>query len=780
MKQLPQSLNAWRQWPQFILCDGKMPVDVSREAIDPHNPANWMDADTAIATADLLGLQVGFVFTKDDPFWFLDGDHCIEGNQYTPIAQQLLTVFKGAAFELSTSGTGIHLFGCGEAPEHAKKNKEYGIEFYTEGRFVLLTANYADGEVWLDWGEQLQWLVDSYFRPRTDGDRTDWRDTPVDEWSGPTDDDVLIGKMLATRGSTESMFGTGVNISDLWGANVERLAQRYPTLNDKDHYDRSSADAALASHLAFWTGKNHERVLRLMLKSGLVRDKWEKHKQYLTMTITNAVNGCQNVYNNGHREQVQVTTTPAVSGAVIDPVRTSGSQFMAANQQEDYFKNCVYLIRNHGILTPNGAILKPDQFKAAYAGYTFAVDSMNEKTTKSAWEAFIDNQAVKFPRVDGVCFRPGMAPLSVVEEEGFRLVNTFVPINVRRTQGDPGIFLEHMRRLFPIQSDRDIIMAYMAAVVQHMGTKFQWCPIIQGGEGNGKTVISRVIEHAIGSRYTHYPNAADLAGNGLKFNGWIEGVGFVGIEEIYVSDRRELTEPLKVFVTNDRMEIQHKGQGQYTGDNLANIIMYSNHKDCMKMTYDQRRYFMIFTAQQTEADLNAQGMDGNYFNRLYDWLKKEDGYAIMAEYLHTYQIPDELNPATSLQRAPKSSSIHEAVTSSLGVVEQHILEAVDEGRQGFRGGWISSKCLNDLLTEIRYDSKISPQRRKTILEGLGYTRHPWLNNGRVDNPVAAEGGKSVLYFKGKLDDARVGAAEVKNQYEQAQGYLSAPGLTVVK
>jgi hypothetical protein len=473
------------------------------------------------------------------------------------------------------------------------------------------------------------------------------------------------------------------------------------------------------------------------------------------------------------------TLTPQISGQSLEPVMTTGSQFMSPDQQREYFKGCVYVTRNHGILMPNGAILKPDQFKAKMGGYMFATDGQNEKTTKSAWEAFTENQGVRFPKVDGVCFRPGLEPLSVIEEEGFNLVNTFVPINVRRTQGDPAIFLDHMRRLFPVKSDRDIIMAYMAAVVQHMGTKFQWCPIIQGGEGNGKTVISRVIEHAIGSRYTHYPNAADLAGNGLKFNGWIEGVGFVGIEEIYVSDRRELTEPLKVFVTNDRMEIQHKGQNQYTGDNLANIIMYSNHKDCMKMTYDQRRYFMIFTAQQSEADLIEQGMGGDYFNRLYDWLKKEDGYAIMAEYLHTYEIPDELNPATSLQRAPKSSSIHEAVAGSMGVVEQHILEAVDEGRQGFRGGWISSKCLNDLLKEIKYDGKISPQRRKTILEGLGYQRHPWLTNGRVDNPVAAEGSKSVLYYKGQLG-VKVGAADIKHQYEQAQGYTSAPGLTVVK
>lgn len=650
------------------------------------------------------------------------------------------------------------------------------MEFYTEARFILLTGDHASGNIWIDWSKQLQWLVDTYFPIETVGS-VEWSDQPVPEWSGPTDDDVLIGKMVGSRGGAGQVFGGKASIDDLFNGNTDALSRVFPSLNDSDPYDRSSADAALAAHLAFWTGKNHQRILDIMRRSALVRDKWDKHRSYLERTIVNAVNNCRNVYASSKPELEPQVPAPTIG---LTPTMTTGVQFLSAHQQVEYFRDCVYVIRSHGVLTPNGSTLKPDQFKAAYAGYTFALDAQNEKTTKSAWEAFIDNQAVRFPRVDGICFRPTMPSMSIVHEEGFNLVNTFVPFKPVRTPGDPSLFVNHMRRLFPVQSDYEIIMAYIAAIVQYPGRKFQWCPIIQGAEGNGKTVISRVIERTIGSRYTHYPNASDLSGNGLKFNGWIEGNLFIGIEEIYVSDRRELTEPLKVFVTNDRMEIQHKGGNQYTGDNLANIIMYSNHKDCMKLTPDQRRYFLVFCPQQTEADLIREGMNGEYFNRLYDWLKLEGGYAVVADYLLSYQIPAHLNPATVCMRAPKSSSLQEAVSGSMGLVEQHIFEAIDEDRVGFRGGYISSKALDNLLRDIRYDAKISPQKRLQILQSLGYDRHPWLYRGRVDNPIMAEGCKSIIYIKPEsLTGPRVSPGQVKADYEAAQGYSAKPGLAAV-
>jgi len=775
MKELPPSLAGWSAYPQFILCKGKVPVNPSLEPINPHAPEYWMGHEEAISYAELLDLGVGFVFTANDPFWFIDVDHCIVDGKWNSIAEQLLTVFAGCATEISTSGEGLHIFGTGQAPNHSSKNTVFGVEFYTEGRYVLLTGIAAQGDVQKG-PEHLNWLSESYFPPKAAIISEAWRNTPVPEWSGPVDDEILIAKLMAQP----AKFGGRASVADLMAGNVGILAANYPPLNDRDPYDRSSADHALANHLAFWTGKNHDRIWRIMCQSKLLREKWNKHKNYLAMTITNAVDGCQNVYGNVNRESVGNIVGNSSLTTDEEAYLRTGVQFLSPHQQLTYFKDCCYVAREHGILIPNGILLKPDQFKAVYGGYSFSINAENIHPTKNPWEAFLDNQAVRFPRADATIFNPKLESRKIIIEDGLKLINTYVPVDIKRIKGDPSRFITHLHKLFPDDRDRAIFMAYMAAMVQHQGTKFQWCPIIQGSEGNGKTLFNRCVEAAIGSRYCHSPKASDLSSGGLKFNGWIVGKCGIFIEELFSSERFNLADAVKPMLTNDRIEVQFKGRDQYTAYVVANFMMGSNHKDPIKITYDQRRYWMHYCPQQSEADIRRDGMGGRYFVEIYDWLKNHDGYAIVAEYLWTYQIPDQLNPATELQRAPLSTSTDEAVLATMGPVEQHILEAVEEGRQGFMGGYISSKCLDILLRDIRSD-RLGPRRRHSIMEGLGYIRHPWLPNGRVNEPILQEGSKPVLYYKGELPEHRVSPVWVKEDYEVKQGYLP-PGenLKVVK
>jgi len=83
----------------------------------------------------------------------------------------------------------------------------------------------------------------------------------------------------------EKMFGSrnGDKIRDLWNGNTEG--------------DHSAADLALCGNLAFWTGKDENRMDSLFRQSGLFREKWDKKhsadgKTYGQMTIDKAVAGC--------------------------------------------------------------------------------------------------------------------------------------------------------------------------------------------------------------------------------------------------------------------------------------------------------------------------------------------------------------------------------------------------------------------------------------------------------------------------------------------------------
>ena len=773
-------LTTLNECPQFIVRKGKIPFDPgTMEPGDPHNPAMWMDAETAMTTASLLGADygIGFVLTAADPFWCIDIDHCLIDGAWSPLANEMMTLMAGCAIEVSMSGEGLHLFGKGKAPDHSMKNISLGMEFYTELRYIALTGNPTTGDAGVDLTHILPHLVNTWFPAHAAADAVEWTTEPCAEWSGPVDDDILIAKAIGTT-SAAAAFGVKTSMKQLWDGDAGGISLSYPD-GERD-YDASSADAALAQHLAFWTGKDCARIERLMLKSGLVRDKWTRRENgpgYLKTTILRAVAQQDAVYSNSRQppppksppKSPSAGSAPPPPGA--GPGRRTGFQFMATDMQQEYFKGCVYVQQEHRIFTPNGSLMKPEQFKVMYAGYTFSLDDTNEKTTRSAWEVFYESQAINWPKVTSTCFRPELPSGCIITEEGRQLVNVYVPVITRRVPGTPQRFIDFMHRLMPNQIDRDIVLAYMAALVQYPGVKFQWCPLVQGMEGNGKSLLIRCLSYAIGERYTHLPNASDLGGNGQKFNAWLAYKLFIGVEEIYTADRAEVSEALKTLITNSRVEIQGKGQDQVTGDNRANFFMCTNHKDALRITLDTRRYAPIYTAQQNIADMRRDGLTDDYFAGIYDWLRA-DGYAQVNDYLREYAIPDALNPATLCQRAPTTSSSTEATTLSMGAVEQEIIEAIEQEFTGFSGGWVSSLMLDRLLDDIRAKQKIPRNRRRAVMQGLGYDYHPALVNGRINNKLPIEQGKPYLYIKnGHIGCNITVAAEVLKAYCKAQGYV---------
>ena len=241
------------------------------------------------------------------------------------------------------------------------------------------------------------------------------------------------------------------------------------------------------------------------------------------------------------------------------------------------------------------------------------------------------------------------------------------------------------------------------------------------------------------------------------------------VEELYVSDRREVADALKPLITDERIEIQAKGADQITTDNRANFIMSTNHQDAMRKTKDDRRYAIFFCAQQAVEDIERDGLGGDYFPRFYQWLKN-GGYADVAGWLDRYEIPDHLNPATNCHRAPRTSTTDQAVMASLGMIEQEIMGAISEERVGFIGGWVSSVAITRLLADIR--KVISPRNRRSMMATLGYYPHPALNNGQASTKIINEDMKRpVLYVKrGSLAENFQTPREATDNYINAQGY----------
>lgn len=294
------SLAPLAAWPQFIVCklvplaDGrtdKIPCDyrTGHEKINYLDPQYWTDWQSADAIATLWGesFRVGFVLAAGKaPVWVLDIDGALTPQgTWSTLAHQLLAALPGTAVEISQSGKGLHIWGQGPVPAHSKRNHPLHIELYSDLRYICLGRwREATGDMTQPC-PQIAAVAAAYFPPRAAGAH-DHGDGPVPEWSGPTDDEQLIERALNAAGGLSAVFGKGATFRDLWDADADALARAWPSDGDRP-YDASSADAALAARLAYWTGKDHERIERLMKRSALVRDKWDR-ADYLTRTIDGA------------------------------------------------------------------------------------------------------------------------------------------------------------------------------------------------------------------------------------------------------------------------------------------------------------------------------------------------------------------------------------------------------------------------------------------------------------------------------------------------------------
>lgn len=758
----------------------KRPLDVrTGHWCNPTNPVHQYTYAEAAAT----GRPVGFVFNEADGFWFLDIDGALEttpaGPQWSAMAVDLCQRLAGAAVEVSQSGKGLHIIGRGAVPVHSCKNIPLKLELYTHDRFVALTGLQAVGDAAADMTPVISQIAAGYFPPNPHGDIAGWTDSPCEEWDGPKDDAELVKVALASgkRSAAAAFSGVHVTFEDLWTANADALTRRWPS--DKGGYDASQADAALASHLAFWTGRNCERIRSLMQRSALARPKWEDRPEWLDTTIMRAASVVKNVAKG---RPSNVAVTPEAAAASGMSLRDGTKEYMAAHDQIEHFAGCVYVVDQNKVWVPTtGDLLDKARFDVVMGGHVFPVDSQNDKVTDSAFDAFTRSRVFEAPRVDRTCFRPEHPAGAVIREDGRTLVNTYLPIETKRVQGDPSRFLNHLARMLPDERDRAILLHYLASMRQNPGVKFQWWPVVQGVEGNGKTLLDRVMSFAMGHRYSHLVNPDAMAKTGNQFNTWVQGNLYLGVEEIYVNNRRDFLDSFKATVTNDRVPIEGKGTNQGTGDNRLNGLLFTNHRDAVPINVDSRRYAIFYTAQQSAADLVRDGMAGGYFPDLYDWFYGRRAYAaygpdygaaVVNDYLATLPLVAELDPAQLCVRAPATSSTSLALRLSLGRAEQEILEAIEEGRPGFAGGWVSSIALDRLLDTIR--AAVPRNKRKDLMAALGYDYHPGLRDGRVNSIVAPDNAKPRLYVSaGHLSINLTDGGAIAKAYTAAQNVAAA-------
>lgn len=569
---------------------------------------------------------LGMVPDAGERVFMLDMDHCVEDGQLDTVASRVVHPFlaAGAYFEGTSSGKGVHVIGrySGELPAHA--NKRPGVhtyEFYADGQqgFALNRASNS-GSMDVDCTPLVHALLQEWFPPRAEGAGA--FDVPTEgpraDWDGPTDDDALIVKALAAAGSVAARFGTRLTFKQLWEGQCEH---------------DSSSDLALASHLAFWTGCDVERICRLMWRSGLVREKWREHRTYLReLTVMRACSTTQNVYKQ-HRIAVVSPRTdgqdwfaladdmcrrissaadlrtlvdevaPAIaalgfSGVHAHRIIGELSQRFKVLQAPMPIAQVRALVSparmqpiDDGVVIPDWAaslcyIKNKDRFLDVYSGSVMSADGLRmEFSRKMPFKQNGQREDVvawcrdrwNIPTVDDAIYRPDQEMFFY--DNGCAYANTFrvstLPAVAQPTAECVQCIQLFQQHLYLMCGKRDAIywalLHWIAHNVQKPGHKIRWSPLVKGVQGDGKSIVFDLFSAVMGDGANVKQTAPSNLMNSGGFTDWATGRAVNFIEEIRLvgKEKHRLFNAMKTFIGDTIIDMNLKGRA--SGSSLRNV-----------------------------------------------------------------------------------------------------------------------------------------------------------------------------------------------------------------
>ena len=301
---------------------------------DVTNPEHRRDFDTAwdsLNDSRVNADGLGFVFSDDVTIVGIDLDKCRDSDtgEIKEWAQTIIDKVDSYT-EVSASGTGVHILASGELPPGG--NRKDSLEMYDSERYFATTGAHVegtpteiqkrqdeieavhrefirdgvspDGQTTLTGGTEIE-------SSEKRGDAGGRRDTEAraqqsasslierygDAFRNIRDPAIKEAlERVATKylpsecpSTFADLAGPGVDLSDQeilkrmfdshGGDRKQRLYEGDASMwgsHDADYPSQSEADMALAHNLAFWTGKDPERMNGLFEESGLHREKWER------------------------------------------------------------------------------------------------------------------------------------------------------------------------------------------------------------------------------------------------------------------------------------------------------------------------------------------------------------------------------------------------------------------------------------------------------------------------------------------------------------------------
>jgi hypothetical protein len=203
-------------------------------------------------------------------------------------------------------------------------------------------------------------------------------------------------------------------------------------------------------------------------------------------------------------------------------------------------------------------------------------------------------------------------------------LNEWMGFAVKPVAGDVQPFVDLLARLVPEDQARAYLLAWLAHLIQHPGTKMHVSPVLWSTEeGVGKNLLLECISSIIGPTHSVVIGQSELSSD---FNTWAARKIFVIGDEVSSSDRRQDRDKLKGLITGRDLHINAKHQPLRMTPNLLNFVFLSNHNDALFLGDTDRRYFVL--------EIKAPRLPEPEIDRFVTW-RDTSGLGALLHYLLT-------------------------------------------------------------------------------------------------------------------------------------------------
>lgn len=574
--------------------------------------ADWATFDQAMATYNAGGFDgVGFVLTSNDPFTGVDLDHCLDLKTGVIEPWALAIVDQLHSYtERSPSGTGLRIFVKGALLGEGRKKGP--IEFYCDVRYLTITGDHLTGTPLTieDRHETLQFVHAAHFpKPNANGTRPP---QPI-----TADDEPQLVLMFASK--------NGAKIRKLWEGDWSG-----------DHPSQSEADSALCCHLAFWFGRDSQRMDRMFRQSKLMREKWDSRRGDSTYGADCIANACAKVKENYQESDA----------TVLELNRQYAVVWMGGD--------CV-ILREH--LAPDTGILDVSFCSKGALKLFHAADPKVGRVNRIEYWL----RHPKHRTYDGLVFQPGLTPSDP------KFYNLWQGFAVEPQPGDCSLYLTHLEENI-CSGDKELyryILAWMANVVQTPGTRPGVAIVLRGKQGTGKGVFAKGFGRLFAPHFAHITNSHQLVG---RFNALLKKAVLVFADEAFWAGDKQAEGTLNALITEETHNIEPKGIDPFSVKNFMHLIVASNHEWVIPAASEARRWLVL--------DVSERYMQNHdYFKAIDTQLKNGGREALL------YELLNYDGSGVNLWTVPKTAALSDQKVHSMTAVEKFWFGRLEAGSQ---------------------------------------------------------------------------------------------------